>query len=89
MDKETEIKCPTGKVCFRTQAEIKNYIRIYNSIHGGKGYHYHYCPVCGCWHLTTHTPHDDYMLRKRARRYDRLEKKRGDRAIYKMYGLAV
>lgn len=89
MNKENEITCPTGKVCFRTKAEIRNFIRVRNSIHGGKGYKYHYCTECGCWHLTTHTVQGDYMLKKHAKHYNRLEKKRIDRSIYELCGIAV
>ena len=87
MDYTEEITCSTGKVCFRTKTEIKAYINARNKRCGGNKFHYHYCETCGCWHLTTRTPCGDYMLRKHAKHYNRLEKKSIDKSIYDLCGV--
>ena len=81
--------CPTGKVCFKSQAEVKRYIAVRNALNGGKGFKYHFCKECGYWHLTTHTVCGDHMLKKKADHYDRLKKKSIDRSIFKLCGLAA
>lgn len=81
--------CPTGKPCFKTKAEIRDYIRRRNRRCGGKSFSYYKCSVCGNWHLTTKTVQGDYLLYKHAHHYDRLEKKRMDKVIMRAYDLAV
>ena len=81
--------CACGKPCFKTKAEIKSYISYRNHRKGGDGFKYYKCDMCGCWHLTTNTPTGDNMLKKRASKYNRLEKKSEDMKIYRAYRLAV
>ena len=77
------LACPSLKPCFRTKAEIKDYIRRRNLRNGGDGFKYYRCTICGCWHLTTHKPVDDYMLKRKAKAYNRLEKKKADEKFFK------
>lgn len=83
------VTCSSGKPCFRTSGEIKDYIARRNKRCGGRTFRYYRCSECGCWHLTTKTVCGDYLLEKHAKRYNRLEKKSTDRAIFEKYGLAV
>lgn len=84
-----EIEYCGGKPKFKTKAEIKNYVKFCNERKGGTGFKYYHCAICGCWHLTTHTPVDDYKLRKHANKYNRLEKKSADKKIFDIYNIAI
>ena len=84
---DNTITCTSGKPCFRTKAEIKSYISRRNHRKGGDGFKYYKCGICGCWHLTTHTPTPEHTLRKKADKYNRLEKKRNDARYLEIYGI--
>ena len=88
MELKNEITCPTGKVCFKTKREIKYYIDIRNRRKGGDRFRYYYCPICGCYHLTSRIITGDRMLQKHASKYNRLQKKAVDLRIYQLNGLA-
>jgi len=79
--------CPSCKVMFKTKFEIKHYIYKRNLRKGGDGFKFYFCPICGCYHLTSNIPTGDYMLKKRASHYNRLEQKEKNNSILKEYGL--
>jgi predicted transcriptional regulator len=86
---ENVYHCKSGKPCFATRAEIESYIYYRNMRKGGKGFKFYKCPECGCYHLTTNTPTGEQELKRKARAYNRSEKKHGDERLLKMYRLAM
>ena len=81
--------CPIcGKQMFKTKSRILNFIYYTNCRKGGDGYRSYYSPKCGCYHLTTNTVQGDYMLKKHASHYNRLQKKAEDSRLLRLNGLA-